>query len=141
MTGDGADVDRELMAEAKASYDRCCAIPDFFALFYRNLFAANPETTAMFARTDFATQQKLLKHAFGLLLIFPNQPDGEPTILARIAERHSRRGLAVAPSLYPAFIDALIDTVRQCDPRFTPAVEAAWRRTVQKGVAYMQARY
>ena len=141
MSGSGERVDGDILAAAKASYDRCCAIPDFFAAFYRNLFAAQPEVEAMFARTDLDTQQKLLKHGFGLLLIFPNQPDGEPTILTRIAERHSRRDLAVAPSLYPVFIDALIDTVRQYDSSFTPAVEEAWRRTVHKGVAYMQARY
>jgi hypothetical protein len=38
-------------------------------------------------------------------------------------------------------MDALIDTVRDCDPQFTPAVESAWRRTVEQGVAYMQSKY
>jgi hemoglobin-like flavoprotein len=134
-------LDQATMAAAKASYDRCCAAQHFFEDFYRNFFSRCPQAKAMFAHTDFARQNKLLQHAFGLLLIFPNQSDGEPTILTRVAERHSRRELGVDPSMYQPFIEALIDTVRACDPRFTPAVESAWRQTVHKGVAYMQAKY
>lgn len=141
MSGGGKAVDRETMAAAKASYDRCCAAPRFFEDFYDNFFARCPQAKSMFAQTDFQRQHKLLRHAFGLLLNFPKQPAGEPTILARVAERHSRRDLGVDPSLYPPFIDALIDTVRQCDPSFTPPIEDAWRRTLQQGVAYMQAKY
>ena len=141
MSTGGEAVDRETMAAARASCDRCCAVPRFFEDFYNNFFARCPQARAMFARTDFERQHKLLQHAFGLLLIFPKQPAWEPTILARVAERHSRRELGVDPSLYQPFIDALIDTVRHCDPDFTPAVEGAWRRTVRKGVEYMQAKY
>ena len=141
MSRSGKAIDRETMAAAKASYDRCCAVEHFFEDFYRAFFIRCPQAKAMFAHTDFERQHNLLKHAFGLLLIFPNQPEGEPTLLARVAERHSRRELGVDPSMYPPFIDALIDTVRACDPQCTPAVESAWRRTVEQGVAYMQAQY
>ncbi len=141
MSKGGEAVDRETMAATKASYDRCCITPGFFEDFYRNFFARCPQARAMFARTDFERQHKLLRHAFGLLLNFPKQPPREPTILARVAERHSRRDLGVDPSLYAPFIDALIDTVRHCDLNFTPAVEDAWRKTVRKGVEYMQAKY
>jgi hemoglobin-like flavoprotein len=134
-------LDRETMAVAKASYDRCCGAPHFFQDFYSNFFARCPQARSMFAHTDFERQNKLLRHAFGLLLIFPNQPAVEPTILARVAERHSRRDLSVDPSLYRPFIDALIDTVQQCDPSCTPAIAEAWRKTVQQGVEYMQAKY
>ena len=138
----GDDVaDPETMTAARASYDRCCATPRFFEDFYSNFFARCPQARAMFARTDFERQHKLLRHAFGLLLNFPKQPAREPTILARVAERHSRRDLGVDPSLYAPFIDALIDTVRHCDPDFTAAVEDAWRKTVGKGVEYMQGKY
>jgi hemoglobin-like flavoprotein len=128
-------------AIAKASYDRCCAVPQFFQSFYETFFQACPEAKPLFAGTDFDRQTRLLRHAIGLLLIFPRQPDGEPTLLTRLAERHSRRGLAIAPRLYAPFVEALLATVRRHDPECTPAVERAWRETVSQGVTYMQSRY
>src|ERR1044071_7852122 len=126
---------------AKESYDRCCKAPEFLDAFYNNFLAACPEAKAKFARTNFDQQTKLLRHAIGLLLIFPNQPSQEPTLLSRVAERHSRRDLDIDPSLYSPFIDALIETVKQFDRECTPAVEAAWRTTVAPGVAYMKSRH
>jgi hemoglobin-like flavoprotein len=134
-------VDKTKGAVAKASYDRCCQAPDFLQTFYRSLLAACPEAVPLFVHTDFERQNKLLRHAVGLLLIFPNQPAKEPTLLSRVAERHSRRDLNIAPALYRPFIDSLIDTVRQFDREFTPAVEEAWRETVAPGVEYMKAKH
>jgi len=136
-------VSRESAARdlANASYQRCCETPGFFESFYRNFFKACPAAAPRFAQTDFERQNKLLRHALGLLLVFPKQPEGEPTVLTRVAERHSRRDLDVPPTLYPPFVDSLIATVRQYDPAFSAEVEEAWRRTVEKGVNYMIARY
>ena len=133
--------DRAARDVASASYQRCCDQPGFFEAFYRRFFAVCPEAEPRFARTDFARQNQLLRHAFGVLLVFATQPDGEPTVLSRIAERHSRRDLDVPPSLYPPFVDSMIATVQEFDPDFSPQVEAAWRRTVQRGVTYMISRY
>ncbi|HEV2671881.1 MAG TPA: globin [Gemmatimonadales bacterium] len=134
-------VDQATTAAAKASYDRCCQVPDFLQAFYRNFLAACPEAVPRFAGTKFDQQTKLLRHAIGLLLIFPKQPAREPTLLARVAERHSRRDLNIDPALYRPFIDALIDTVKQFDRECTPAVEAAWRATVAPGVEYMKSKH
>jgi len=129
------------MAAAKASYERCCADPEFFPGFYRTFFRNCPEIEQMFAKTDFERQHQLLKHAIGLLLIFPNQDLSEPTILTRVSERHSQSELDIDPALYPKFVDSLIERVQQHDPEFTTETEEAWRQAVSKGVAYMQAQY
>jgi len=134
-------VDNTTTALAKASYDRCCQAPDFLPTFYRNFLTACPEAAPFFARTDFDRQGKLLRHAIGLLLIFPNQPPEEPTLLTRVAERHSRRELDIAPAFYRPFVDSLIETVRQFDRQFTPFIEAAWRTTVEPGVEYMKSKH
>ena len=126
---------------ASASYQPCCDQPGFFESFYRTFLAACPQAAPRFAHTDFARQNKLFRHAVGVLLIFPKASDAEPTLLSRIAERHSRRDLAVPAEMYPPFVDSLIATVKQYDSVFTPEVEAAWRRTVDKGVQYMVSRY
>jgi hemoglobin-like flavoprotein len=134
-------VDKATTALAKASYDRCCRAPDFLQAFYRNFLAACPAAVPRFAGTNFEQQTRLLRHAIGLLLIFPAQPGRDRTLLARVAERHSRRDLNIDPALYRPFIDALIDTVKQYDGECTPAVEAAWRATVAPGVEYMKSKH
>jgi hemoglobin-like flavoprotein len=134
-------IDDQVLASVKASYDRCCAAPEFFHAFYQTFVESCPEAKPLFAGTDFERQNKLLRHAIGLLLIFPRQPDGEPNLLSRIAERHSRQGLGIEPRLYPPFVDALMATVRTFDSEYTPAVEQAWRATVAQGVSYLQAKY
>ena len=129
------------MALAKASYDRCCQSSTFLETFYRNFLAACPKAVPRFAGTSFDQQANLLRHAIGILLIFPNQPNKEPTLLSRLAERHSRRDLNIEPAFYRPFIDALVDTVRQFDGKCTPTVEAAWRETVAPGVEYMKSKH
>lgn len=144
MTEQGAGAARDAkihMELAKASYERCCEAPDFFAAFYRNFFAACPEAEPRFADTDWEWQYKLLKHALGLLLIFPNQPDDAPSILRRVAERHSRRDLDVYPSLYPMWVDSMVATVKEFDTDFTMETEYAWRATLAKGVKYIISKY
>jgi hemoglobin-like flavoprotein len=126
---------------AKTSYARCAAGDDFFAAFYQRFFRACPDAEPFFAQTDFERQHRLLRHAVGLLLAFPGQPAAEPGILTRLAERHSRRDLAVPPAFYGPFIDSLVATVAAHDPQFSPAVEQAWRATLAPGIAYLSARY
>lgn len=135
------DVSPDAVAVAKASYQRCSGAADFFACFYRNFFRACPEAEPLFARTDFERQHKLLQHAIGLLLSFPGQPSQEPSILSRVAERHSRRDLGIPPRMYGPFVDALIQTAREHDRAFDQRVEAAWRGALAPGVAYMRGRY
>lgn len=133
--------DHEAMEVAKASYERCRESDAFFRSFYDNFFATCPPAEPMFANTDFDRQIRLLRHAIGLLLIFPIQARAEPTILTRVAERHSRSDLDVPPELYGDFVEALIDTVAEYDPAFTPDVGDAWRRAIAQGVAYMQSKH
>lgn len=136
-----SDVSPDAVAVAKASYQRCCAVADFFACFYRNFFHACPAAAPRFAATDFERQNKLLQHAIGLLLSFPGQAAGDPPLLRRVAKRHSRRDLDIPPEMYPPFVDALIQTVREHDPEFGADTEAAWRRSIAPGVQYMLDRY
>lgn len=91
----------------------------------------------MFAQTDFERQGRLLRHAIGLLLNFPNQPNGEPTILSRVAKRHGPAELNVPADMYPGFVESLIQTVAEHDPEFDRSIESAWRATIAPGIAYM----
>ena len=134
-------MDSRLIDTAKASYQRCSKFDEFIPSFYENLFEASPEAKKLFADTDFAVQTPLIKHAIGLLLIFPNHADDQSPILQRTADRHAKSDLGVPPALYPLWVDALMDAVRKYDTNYGADVEKAWREVMAPGVEYMIARY
>ncbi len=140
-TANRVEVDEEALRTAKASYDRCCARPDFFICFYSNFFRQCPEVEPLFAQTDFERQRGLLRHAIGLLLIFPRHEKTEPTVLTRVADRHARGDLGISPDKYPAFVESLMQTVSEHDPEFDGRIDLAWRQSIAPGIAYMQDRY
>lgn len=131
----------DTVAAARASYARCLATAGFLEDFYRDFFRRCPQAEPLFARTNFSRQVRLLQHAIGLLLSYPGQAGRTPQLLERVAERHSRRDLDIAPELYEPFITSLVETVGRHDPEFTPELGAAWRASLAPGVAYMQSRY
>jgi hemoglobin-like flavoprotein len=124
---------------AQQSYSRCLRIADFFARFYDRFLSSDPAIPPMFAGTEFPRQHKLLQHGLGLLLSYAKNPD--PMLLDRLAARHSGAGLDVPPPMYVLFLESLVTTVRESDPRFDESIEAAWRAAMQPGVEFMRARY
>ena len=130
----------EAVAVARASFDRCVAAAGFFPAFYKNFFTRLPTAAPRFAQTDMERQHKLLRHALGLLLSYAGQRTGEANLLSRVATRHGKGDLAIPAQDYPAFVDALIETVHQHDPGCDPATEAAWRRALEPGIRYMQSK-
>ena len=126
-------------ALAQESYARCQRAPHFFASFYEHLLAADPAVPPMFANTEFPKQYKVLQHGLGLLLSYANKRD--EALLERIALRHSLSGVNVHPSMYPLFVDSLLATVREHDPRCTEETETAWRAALQPGIEFMMSRY
>lgn len=134
-------MDVSLIETAKASYQRCCKFENFIPFFYETLFEVSAESKTLFADTDFAIQTPLIKHAIGLLLIFPNHAADRSTLLARTADRHGKGDLNVPPALYPLWVDALMTAVQKYDTNFAPGVEKAWREVIAPGVDYMISRY
>lgn len=122
----------------RASFERCAESPEFIPAFYGNLFAALPEAEPMFADTVLAKQHKLIAHAIKILLIIPDPPPPEPTLLTRLAKKHGQAELAIDPAWYPVFLDCLVATASQFDSEFTPELEAAWREALQPGMDYMR---
>lgn len=134
-------MDTTLMETAKASYERCCKFDEFIPSFYENLFKASPEAKALFAETDFTVQTPLIKHAIGLLLIYPNHTDDQSPLLERTAARHAKTDRDVPPELYPLWVDALMLAVQKYDTNYGPGVEKAWREVMKPGIEYMISRY
>lgn len=126
----------ETVQIAEDSYHRC-AQEAFFHAFYERLLASDETVRQKFARTDFAKQNKLLQHGIGLLLIFGKRRN--PSLIERIAVRHGPTDLNVPPALYPFFVESLIETVKQFDAEYSPAVDQAWRQALKPGIDFMMA--
>lgn len=109
-------------------------------VFYECFLAASPEVAAKFRHTDMPRQQAMLKKAFYHLLTFYVSSHAD-YYLHQVAVLHSRAHLDVRPELYDLWLDALIDTVRHFDDRFSADVELAWRLVMTPGIVYMTFHY
>ncbi len=123
---------------AEESYRRCQSEP-FFRAFYDRFLASNEAIAPKFAKTDFTRQIKLLQHSIGLLFIYAKRRN--PSILERIAARHGRADVDVAPDLYPFFVESLVATVKEFDPHYGAEVDQAWRMAIAPGIEFMSGWY
>jgi hemoglobin-like flavoprotein len=124
------------------SLERCTRRrQEFFEAFYRRFNASSDEVAAKFAGTDLKTQARALRESFYLLLrAIGGDPEAWQALELR-AIRHDRRHLDIPPGLYDLWLECLLETIRDFDPKVDGAIEAAWRRTMQQGIDFMIARY
>jgi hemoglobin-like flavoprotein len=124
-------------ATFEASIGRCLASGDFIQAFYERFLSSSPEVARRFEHTDFAKQRTVLKNSLYSMAIFALGVPQAQAHLELIAERHSRRGLDISPSLYTLWLETLVRTAREFDPEFNAQVELAWRGLLGAGIARM----
>lgn len=123
------------------SLARCEAVPDFIPRFYKRFMASSEEIAFKFRFTDFERQQHMLLRSLQLCAeATTGDPDGLAELGAR-AETHSRANLDIKPELYTLWLDAVIETVRECDPEWSPEVSVAWRTIVGFAILHMTHSY
>lgn len=126
-----------------ASLNRCLAEPGFVAGFYERFLRSSREVREKFRDTDMPRQIRVLADS---LYVVANAVQGEEGSIARselprLAARHSRSDLDIAPHLYELWTDCLVACAKATDPEFDAETEAAWRETLAFGVRYMTERY
>lgn len=161
---------------AKESYKRCAFEPHFentfFDIFYKNFIGKCPESKNKFSTFEHKEKEKeneywnrqhqLLKQAVLVLFAYFEEREQlnssdyyeqeEPNILSRIAEVHNHKNKNIPPSMYTAFVNALIETVIEFDPWCNGSqendnkerrviVKDAWEKVLKPGVEYMQTKY
>jgi hemoglobin-like flavoprotein len=133
-----ADYDAELLND---SLERCMRAPEFLDRFYELYLSSSPEVAAKFQGTDFKKQKTALKASLYIMLM-ANERQAEWTAhLERLARRHSRKELDIRPELYDLWLECLLQTVREFDPRFNAKTETAWRNRLRPGIEFMKSRY
>ena len=97
------------------------------ALFYDNLFVADPTVRSLF-RGDMATQGERLMSMIGSAVDLLDQPDVLLPVLRNLGARHT--GYGVIEAHYATVGSALLLTLEQgLGSAFTPEVRDAWAAT------------
>ena len=123
------------------SLERCTQRADFIDRFYETFLASSGEVRKKFENTDFRRQRRMLRSSlFLMILACEGMPEGIQH-LERIAELHSKQQKDIPPHLYDLWANCLLQTVRECDPRYNERTEKAWRSMMKIGMDVMIARY
>ncbi|HAX76047.1 MAG TPA: flavohemoprotein [Cyanobacteria bacterium UBA11372] len=101
---------------------------EFVASFYENLFAAHPEASPLFAKTNMVEQRKHLLAALVLVVQNLREPEVLGEALKTLGAKHIAYG--TAPEHYPLVGAALLTTFEQyLQQDWTPEVQQAWTDT------------
>ena len=115
----------DTVAIVQSTWQSVAAIaPQAAALFYKNLFEADPALKLLF-KGDMAEQGKKLMHMIGAAVGKLNDLPTLVPILQNLGKRHTDYG--VQPAHYDTVGAALLLTLQQgLGDAFTPAAKAAW---------------
>ena len=124
-----------------ASLTRCTESAEFVPAFYRRFMSTSEEVREKFAETDFEQQNRMLVQSLRLVAEATAGDSHGMHELRLRAETHDRHHLDIRPGLYELWFDAVIDTAREYDDGWTPAIEDAWRRTLKYAIDFMVRRH
>ena len=112
----------------------------FFTKFYKNFLSASPEIREKFKGVDMENQKKMIKQSMQQMLnLILTREAGE--YMESIARLHSKKERDIPPYLYDIWLDSLIDTVKDLDPKYDPDIGLAWKMALSMGIVYMKDMY
>jgi len=124
------------------SYERCLAKDNFIDRFYERYIASNEDIARKFSHTDVEQQKTMLKASLHMIMAL-RLVDAEEavTYFKRIGVVHGRDHHDIGPELYDLWLTSLMDVVEECDDRYTPEVDNAWRQLLTGGIEIMKSMY
>lgn len=109
----------------------------FFDRFYERFVAADSVVAEKFRETDLAHQKEMLRESLAEMFDFFLKHQSNPYIIT-LARIHGARGHDIATRLYDLWLDALVATVMEVDPKATDSVALAWRVVMAPGLEFMK---
>jgi len=110
-----------------------------YAAFYERFLASDPLVVDAFANTDMEGQRAMLRESMAFVIGFSQTKDAG-TYLESVARRHGSAHLGIDERLFDLWMDCLVATVGDLDPRFDSSVEIAWRSMLAPGLEFMKGR-
>ncbi len=115
--------------DLQQSYGRCLRAKNFIERFYEIFLESHPGIKPMFDKTDFQTQRMALRHGISAAISYASGSSLTKRTVDQMAAAHSRAGHApVPPSLYPHWVESLVQAVKETDPQATPELLSRWRQ-------------
>ena len=123
----------------KLSYQRAI-VPDyhgFFTAFYEKLLKQDSAIAELFRLTDMENQKRMLMHSMSCITGYSATMEADEE-LEHIARLHGRERLNLPVKFYDIWLECLIDTIRDKDPKYNEHIERAWREVMNPGIEYMK---
>ncbi|UTV29768.1 globin [Photobacterium atrarenae] len=117
------------------SYARCNENSQFFDIFYDKFCRQDRRFRQMFKGVDMLGQIRMLKASIAIILLAPSSEQARDSV-RNFGKRHASIG--VTADDFEIWLDCLLHTVSQCDPNYSPEVEAAWRQCFETGFNLMK---
>ncbi len=111
--------------------------PEFTSRFYEIFLASSPRIEELFANTNMSRQKTMLHDSLGMLVDFNVHKTITPQ-MQHLAAVHGPGDRNIPPDTYGLWLNSLLQTVSEMDPRFDPQVSMAWRLTMAPGISYLQ---
>lgn len=128
--------DQDVLAEYfQASLARVLADPDFLQRFYEHFFQEHPTLQHFFVGKDLQQIQKKLKMTLELLQAQDQHQPGIDHYLQMLGRIHRHLGVTSADFLL--WKEALLETVAQFDPDYSPLTQHAWEQALATLLAAM----
>lgn len=121
------------------SFQRAIA-PDsyaFYKRFYENLVEADPAIRDMFKKTDMDRQIVMLIRAMTHIMSFSATLEADEE-MELIAEAHGAGHLNIPAKFYDVWLECIIKTLEEFDPKFDKHIETSWRVMMAPGLEYMK---
>ena len=128
---------RKVNQQVIASFHRARVNGDLFETFYDRFLARSEEVRALFAKTDFVHQKRMLKISLLELLSSDLQDESVCEEIRKLGQRHV--DLQVKSEHYQLWLDSLMESLALHDAQFTAELESQWRSALEPGIRIMQA--
>ena len=108
---------------------------EFYELFYEKFINSSILIKKAFENTDMTVQKTKLKESLAYLVNFSVTKRANEHLM-EMAQGHVDLNISV--EMYDLFINTLLSTLNECDPKFSNECGIAWRIILSPGIEFMK---
>lgn len=121
------------------SLERVLSNSDFVNLFYESFLSGSDEVQHFFKNSDMAKLKRKLSTTLRLMTLVVDNSPGADMYLEYLGKYH--HDIKVPRELYILWLDALLASIKVCDPEFDTEIETIWRTALSIGIEEMHKAY